>query len=108
MYSALKDSSTQYFCKAHNIFAEPDTLNNLNKLIRLRNYFRRRYQRTGLNRYRIFRNVLNNHIKNKVIYIKNQNWNEKFKIVNTKDNSLWRVLKSAKRTRIPSLLFKLN
>jgi len=43
----------------------------IDKLIRLRNYYRRKHQQTEINRYRIFRNVLNNYIKIALIVGKN-------------------------------------
>jgi len=43
----------------------------LDNLIKLRNYFRRKYQRIGFDRYKLFRNILNNYIK--ATLIKNRN-----------------------------------
>jgi len=66
----------------------------------LRNYYRRKYQRTGNNRFRIFRNILNNHVKTALIEARNNYWANKLKIFNAKDKSLWKTLKSLQRKRI--------
>jgi len=72
----------------------------ISKLIRLRNYYRRKYQRNGSTRYRILRNVLNSHIKTALIECRNNYCTNKLKILNTKNNSLWNTLKSLHRKRI--------
>jgi len=101
IHNALKDFSSRHFCKTHNLSTNPDTLANINKLIKLRNYFKKKIpQLTVLNRYR---NTLNNHIKNIIICIRNENWADKLK---TRDNSLWLVLKSLQR--VPSPPFVLS
>jgi len=59
--NAYKRFSTYHYPKKRTLVEENDQA-AINKLIRLRNYYRRKYQRNGNNRYR-FRNVLNNYIK---------------------------------------------
>jgi len=50
------------------------------------------------------------HIKNKIVSIRNKNWDNKLKIAKTKNNSLWRILRlvQEQRKRVPSLLFILS
>jgi len=81
-------SSTRYHPKKSDILGEDDQA-ALSKLIRLRNYYRRKYQRNGANRSRILRNVLSNHIKAALVECRNKYWNDKLKTLNTKNNSLW-------------------
>jgi len=59
----------------------------IDKLIRLRNYYRRKYQRNGSNRYRLFRNILNNNVKAALINGRNNYWSKKLNMLNTKDKS---------------------
>jgi len=71
----------------------------IKNLIKLRNYYRRKYQKLGYNKYRIFRNIMNNHIKAALIEIRNNLWIKKLKLLNVKDKSLWYTLKSLQRKR---------
>jgi len=75
--------------------------------LKLRNYYRHKFQRTGNNRYRLFRNILNNHVKAALIDGRN-NWSKQLSLLNTKDKSLWNSLKSLRRKRIPPLLLILS
>jgi len=58
----FKQSSTYQHRKKRVLITEDDRA-AINKLIKFRNYYRRKYQRSSINRYRLFRNVLNNYIK---------------------------------------------
>jgi len=49
LHKALKDSSTRLFRNKYNLTADPDT--DLNKLIKLRNFFKRKFQHSGTNKY---------------------------------------------------------
>jgi len=91
-------SSTRYHPKKNDIYGEEDQA-ALSKLIRLRNYYRRKYQRNGSNRNRILRNVLNSHIKAALVECRNIHWTNKLKTLNTKNNSVWNTLKSLHRKR---------
>jgi len=73
------------------------------KLIKLRNYYRHKFQRTGNNRSTLFRNILNNHVKAALIDGRNNYISKKLYLLNTKDKSLWNSLKSLRRKRIPPL-----
>jgi len=46
MHKALKDSSIRHFCKTHNLSTDPDTLADINKLIKLRKNFRKKFPNT--------------------------------------------------------------
>jgi len=95
---AYKRFSTYQHPKKSTVIGEEDQA-EINKLIRLRNYYRQKYQRNGNNRNRILRNVLNNLIKATLIEYRNNYWAEKLKILNVKNNSLWNTLKSISRKR---------
>jgi len=43
----------------HFLYTDTNSLVELDKLIKMRNYYRRKYRRIGLSRYKIFRNTLN-------------------------------------------------
>jgi len=73
----------------------------IDDLIKLRNYYRRKYQRTGIHRYKLFKNTLNNLIKTTLTLARNNHWAAKLKILNTKDKSLWNTLKNLQNKRIP-------
>jgi len=60
---AFKQSSTYQSCKKYKTNIGIEDRAAIDKLIKLRNYYRRKYQRSGINRYKLFRNTLNNHIK---------------------------------------------
>jgi len=60
--NAYKQSSTYHRPKKRELLGK-DEQAEIEKLIKLRNYYRRRFQRYGNNRYKILRNVLNKHIK---------------------------------------------
>lgn len=112
----FRQSSEQIKNKYNCFDTDPCTINELETLIKLRNYYRRKFQHTRNHRCKIFRNILNNIIKNnnivkiiiislnniiknKVIDIKNKNWFDKLKMTNIKNNSLWRTLISMKGKR---------
>jgi len=105
---SFKRSSTYQHIKKNTVIGEVDQA-DINKLIRLRNYYRRKYQRNGNNRFRLFRNVLNNLIRNTLKEYRNNYWAAKLKILNTKNNSLWYTLKSLSRKKnIPPPLILAN
>jgi len=95
---AYKQSSTYHRPKKRELLGK-DEQAALEKLIKLRNYYRRKYQRNGKNRYKILRNVLNNHIKAALIEFRNNYWTNKLKLLNTKNKSLWNTLKSLRRKK---------
>jgi len=64
--------------------------------------------RSGLNRYKLFRNILNNYIKAILIKCRNKHWANKLKILDIKDRSLWKTLKFLQRKRVPSPPFVLS
>jgi len=97
--NAYRRSSTYHHPKKKDIFGEADQA-AISKLTRLRNYYRRKYQRNGSTRYRILRNVLNKHIKIALIECRNNYWTNKLKMLNTKNNSIWNILKFLYRKRI--------
>jgi len=45
------------------LITDEDDRAAIDKLIKLRNYYRRKYQRNSMNTYRLYRNILNNYIK---------------------------------------------
>jgi len=96
---AFKQSSTYHQNNKRAQMGEKD-LAAINNLIRLRNYFRRKYQRTGTNRFRLFRNILNSQIKVFLTEKRNEYWSKKLKTLNVKDKSLWKTLKSISRKNI--------
>jgi len=96
---AFRQSST-YQRKRHTLVTDDDKA-ALDHLIKLRNYYRRKFQRSGLTRNRLFRKILNNHIKNALQDSRNKFWYNKLKILNIKDKSLWHTLKTLQRKRIP-------
>jgi len=95
---AYKRSSTYTLQNKRTDIGEDDQA-AVKSLIRLRNYYRRKYQKFGYNRYRIFRNILNNQIKAAFIEIRNNLWSKKLKLLNVKNKSLWYTLKSLQRKR---------
>jgi len=68
---AFKQSSTYQPCKKHKVIMGDDDRAAIDKLIKLRNYYRRKYQRSGNSRFKLFRNILNNHIKAALKEIRN-------------------------------------
>lgn len=82
-----RKSSVSKNCNNNFLNTDPDNEIYLIELIKLGNYYRRRYQKTGFYRAKILRNILTNCIKNKLIDIRNNNWAEKLKIIHTKNNS---------------------
>jgi len=44
----------------------------LDKMVKSRNYFRQKYQRSDLNRYKLFRDILNNYIKATLVKCRNE------------------------------------
>jgi len=101
LLNAFRQSSTYQHHKKRARVYEGDDQAAIDKLIKLRNYYRRKYQRTGINRFKIFRNILNNHVKSALTEARNKYWANKLKTLNTKDNTLWKTMKSLQRKRIP-------
>jgi len=82
--NAYKQSSTYQRRKKFELVTDGDNRAAIDK-----NYYRRKFQRTGNNRYRVFRNILNKHVKAALIEARNNYWANKLKLqINTKDNSL--------------------
>jgi len=96
--NAYRQSSTYHRPKKRELLGK-DEQAAIEKLIKLRNYYRRMFQRNGNNRYKILRNVLNNHIKAALIEARNNYWTNKLKLLNTKNKSLWNTLKSLRRKK---------
>jgi len=92
LHKALKDSFTRHFYNKYNLTVDLDTIADLNKLIKLRNFLRRKFQHTKAKNIEYIKMCLV--ISNKIASNRNKNWDDKFKIAKTKDNSLWRILKS--------------
>lgn len=65
----------------------------LRQLIRQRNWYRRKYQNTHENKYRVIKNILTKHIKKKLITIRNDSWHAKLNTLKTDDRSIWTIIK---------------
>jgi len=104
----FKRSSAYQSRKRCVVISDEEDRAAIDRLIKLRNYYRRKYQRSAKNRYKIFKNVLNNHIKAALIEGRNKYWANKLKILNTKDRSLWNTLKTLQRKKIPPPPFVLE
>lgn len=64
------------------------------QLIKLRNYYRRQYQRHRLDLYKHEKNRLNNIINYSIKTHFNNKWNKKLENLNVRDNSIWKTAKS--------------
>lgn len=108
-HSSYKTSSERRKCGAHNFYgADGKARLELQNLIKLRNHFCRKFQQTGQDRFRVFRNLLNSQIKTKITHVKNIEWDNKIKKLNIPDKSLWHTLKSLQRKKAIIPLFKLS
>jgi len=73
----FKQSSTYQKHKKRVLMTEEEDRAAIDNLFRLRNYYRRKFQRTAINRHRILKNVLNNHIKIALNEGRNKYWSNK-------------------------------
>jgi len=105
---AFRQSSTYQQRKRHTLVTDEGDRAALDHLIKLRNYYRRKFQRSGLTKYKLYRNILNNHIKKALQDSRNKYWQNKLKILNIKDKSLWHTLKTLQHKRIPPPLLTLS
>lgn len=77
----------------------------IRNLISQRNWYRRKYQNTLANKYRVIKNILTNHIKKKLITLRNDSWFTKLDALKTDDRSIWTFIKKlkGKNISVPSL-----
>lgn len=108
LHRTFKNSTTRYNTNFNHFNSDYDSLSTLDGLIKMRNYFRRKYQRTSRFKYKKFKNILSGMINDKLTFIKNENWNVKLQSLKTQDNSLWRILKSCKRKKFIAPPFVLD
>ncbi|WP_143441602.1 hypothetical protein, partial [Klebsiella pneumoniae] len=74
--------------------------------MKVRDKARRYWQRTRRDEYRLLRNRLSEEITKEVNKLRNDQWNEKLKVISPGDNSMWSVLRSIKmkkREEVPPL-----
>lgn len=83
-----------------------DLPNNTKALIKIKNIFRKKSQKTGNKHYRQLYNRLNNLVKTEVTKTRNNIWNDFLKSIDPQNGNLWRVTKTfmKKTEKIPPLI----